>query len=270
VKILQQSLLASALIAAAGNIKAEETRHDFDIAAQNLGPALQTLAAQSGASIFYASASVNGRKAKALKGQYSTPAALGQLLAGSKLTYSVAADGSISVKPAPSKLEPQSSTTLPTLTVIGSNETDATDPYNKDYAVFKGSSATKTDTPLMETPVNIQVIPKAVLDDQQTIQMTQALKNVAGATVSSGSGGLSDDIFLRGFRTSTYFRNGFRIDSQFASIGTRQMANVERLEVIKGPAAPIRPHGTRRHGQRRHQAAAGNALPCLAATIRLL
>ncbi len=174
-------------------------------------------------------------RSSAVNGSYTPQQALQQLLTGSGLSYRLTGTNTVTLEKAPqSKAD---TTTLAAMTVKGSRNYDPNDPYNTDYNHTNASSATKTDTPLMETPVNIQVIPKAVLNDQQTIQMTQALKNVAGATVSSGSGGLSDDIFLRGFRTSTYFRNGYRFDSGYGSVGTRQMANVERLEVIKGPAA---------------------------------
>jgi iron complex outermembrane receptor protein len=226
------TLLLSAGLAMACQVRAADRNYPFDIPAQELTAALQKLAAQSGVQIFYAHDSVAGRNGHALKGTMTLSEALNKLLSGSGLSFSIASDGSVSIKPpAPD------STMLQPVNVVGKSEYDATAPFNKEYAVSNASTATKTDTSIMETPVNIQVIPKAVLDDQQTIQMTQALKNVAGASVSSGSGGLSDDIFLRGFRTPTYFRNGYRIDSQYGSIGTRQMANVDRLEVLKGPAA---------------------------------
>lgn len=51
-KILQHYLLAAALVVVSSGIRAGETEQRFDIAAQDLGPALQKLAAQSGVSIF--------------------------------------------------------------------------------------------------------------------------------------------------------------------------------------------------------------------------
>lgn len=175
-KILQQYLLTAALVVVSSGVKAEQTRHHFDIAAQDLGPALQKLAAQSGVSIFYASASVNGRKAHALKGQYSTNAALARILSGSGLVFNLAADGSISVKPVLSQLNKAEPTTLKPMTVVGKRGYDATDPYNPDYVLPDATSGTKTDTPIMETPLNVQVISKQVLKDQQVIRLDQALK----------------------------------------------------------------------------------------------
>ncbi|MBD9362195.1 TonB-dependent siderophore receptor [Methylomonas fluvii] len=210
---------------------------NYNIAAQPLYSALSALAEQSGVQFVYNSELVKGIDSPGVIGNYSLEGALKRLLQGSQVSYQFNNGNTVTLHKS-AALEPQSNAaTLPSITVTGLEIYADTDPYNPSYTRRVTETATKTDTPLMETPVNIQVIPKAVLDDQQTIQMTEALKNVAGATVSHGSGGLSDDIFLRGFRSSTYFRNGFRIDSQYASIGNRQMANVERLEVIKGPAA---------------------------------
>ena len=239
-KILQHSLLTAALVVVSSGIRAGETEQRFDIAAQDLGPALQKLAAQSGVSIFYASDSVAGRKAQALKGQYSTNAALTRLLSGSGLIYSVSADGSISVKPASVLLNKAEPTVLKTVKVSADAVRDVTDPYNDDYALTNSTSGTKTDTPIMETPLNVQVISKQVLKDQQVINLGDALKNVSGVTVLGNAGdvafdgGVAQSIVLRGFESQFFFRNGFRLQQNSAS---RSMANVESIEVLKGPAA---------------------------------
>ncbi|MEM1427375.1 MAG: AMIN domain-containing protein, partial [Cyanobacteria bacterium P01_H01_bin.130] len=46
-----------------------------------------------------------------------------------------------------------------------------------NYYVPDASTATRTDTPLSETPQSIQVIPRSVLEDQQVIQLGDALRN---------------------------------------------------------------------------------------------
>ncbi len=111
------------------------------------------------------------------------------------------------------------------------------------YVVPAAVSGTKTDTLIMETPLNIQVIPEQVLMDQQVISLDQAMKNVSGVVSSSAAsagsiGGLTDTFILRGFESNTIFRNGLRLDvSSLGLGGTRQMANVESVEVLKGSAA---------------------------------
>ncbi len=115
-------------------------------------------------------------------------------------------------------------TALETMTVYG--EYDAKDPYNEDYVLPNATAGTKTDTPIMETPLNVQVITKQVLKDQQVINLGQALKNVSGVATSGTAdygANLDQNIFLRGFASQTFFRNGFRLQQGAAS---RAMANV--------------------------------------------
>ena len=47
------------------------------------------------------------------------------------------------------------------------------------------TSGTKTDTPIMDTPLNVQVVTQQVLRDQQVINLSNALKNVSGVTTTS-------------------------------------------------------------------------------------
>ena len=82
------------------------------------------------------------------------------------------------------------------MTVVGERGYDDTDPYNPDYVQPDATTGTKTDTPIMETPLNVQVITKQVLKDQQVIRLDQALKNVSGVTtIKAISKGLSMKFF---------------------------------------------------------------------------
>ena len=120
----------------------------------------------------------------------------------------------------------------------------AQDPYNKSYVLQNASTGTKTNTPVMDTPLNVQSVTQQVLQDQQATTLATALQNVSGVTVTDGSfsdtGFGSSGILLRGFTASTYYRDGFRVDSTITSsdyVSTRQLANVASVEVLKGPGA---------------------------------
>ena len=120
----------------------------------------------------------------------------------------------------------------------------AQDPYNKSYVLQNASTGTKTNTPVMDTPLNVQSVSQKVLQDQQTTTLSTALQNFSGVSVADGStisvaGTGSSGIFVRGFATSTYYRDGFRLDSGTGSdiISTRQLANIASVEVLKGPGA---------------------------------
>ena len=106
------------------------------------------------------------------------------------------------------------------------------------YVTPVASTATKTDTPLMETPMSIQVVPQQVLQDQKATTLDQALTNVSGVLSNSKMyNGWAEQIYLRGFSTNTTFRDGFRIDDPGGWNGTATLSNIDSIEVLKGPAA---------------------------------
>ena len=108
-------------------------------------------------------------------------------------------------------------------------------PPGRAYYTPAATTATKTDTSLMDTPASIQVITQQILQDQKATTLDQALVNVSG--VRSSNIGWAETIYLRGFSTSTYFRDGFRIDDPSGLGGLLTLANVESIEVLKGPGS---------------------------------
>lgn len=104
------------------------------------------------------------------------------------------------------------------------------------YSVPDATTATRTDTPLRDIPQSIQVIPRQVLEDQQAIRLTDALRNVSGITEGNTFGGSKDVFIIRGFEQENIFRDGFR---GTGNIVVRETANLERIEVLKGPASVL-------------------------------
>ena len=102
---------------------------------------------------------------------------------------------------------------LPIVLAVASSETNVT--VNGEagllYAADLVSSATKTDTPVREIPLSVQVVPNQVLQDQQAIRLQDATKNVSGVQANFGYGGLYEAFALRGFETNvTQRRAGVR------------------------------------------------------------
>ena len=240
---LRPLLLTAPLAICVSAAVAEEKTYNVEIPAQSLATALETLAKQTGIKPFYNDSLVAGKKSPAVFGLLSPRAALEQLLAGSGLSYKFNDNQAVAITQREESLNKNEITTLPKVTVVGSAAYDSYDPYNQDYALPDASTATKTDTPISETPFSVQVVSKQVLKDQQVISLDQALKNVSGITTGGGGGngaGQSfQNVLMRGFSTDTHFRNGVRLDSFGGDNGTNtlQFANVERVEVLKGPAA---------------------------------
>ena len=137
---------------------------------------------------------------------------------------------------APAPPQPEAVKEMREVTVT---DTEVSDGYRAPNA----STATKTDTPVMETPLNVQTVTQQVLVDQQAISLSQALQNVSGVSVMDGvaNGGafVSSGMLVRGFTETTYYRDGFRMDASSLgdAVSTRQLANVESVEVMKGPGA---------------------------------
>ena len=234
--------LGIGLIALIGTAGADEAARHYRIPAQSLDSGLLRLAADSGLEILFTANQVRGATGNSIDGSMTTPAqALSKLLQGSGMTYRFVDAKTVTIEPLPGHAvktpNPQSATTLPPINVVADAVYDDTAPYNPSYVQPDATTGTRTDTPIMETPLNVQVITKQVLRDQQVNRLDQALRNISGVTTTKNSnGGLDDEFNLRGFNGQTQFRNGIRFD--FGNIGgTRQMANVESIEVLKGPAA---------------------------------
>lgn len=216
--------------------QADAVQH-FEIPAQALEDALNAFIQASDWQVGFPAGVVKNARSNAVNGAYPPQQALEILLRGTGLSYRLTGGNSVTLQTAPNSRS-MDLTTMSAVTVTGNRQYDATDPFNKDYAVPNTSFATKTETPIMETPLNVQVIPKAVLDDKQAIKLDQAVKYVSGVTTGQAAGGLTDQVTIRGFYNYNLFRNGFRIDASGPE-GTRNMANVQSLEVLKGPAAML-------------------------------
>lgn len=68
---------------------------------------------------------------------------------------------------------------------------------HESYKVDRAATATRTDTPIMETPYSIQVVPQQVLRDQQAVRLETALKNVSGVSVFPSSIEGTDSYMIR-------------------------------------------------------------------------
>lgn len=108
------------------------------------------------------------------------------------------------------------------------------------YIVTSAVSATKGNEPLSELPVSVNVVPRAVLDDQHVIELGEAVHNVSGVTRAStdNAGEISNELAIRGFAlnaANNYLLDGFRYDGEEHS----ETANLEDIEIIKGPESVL-------------------------------
>lgn len=127
---------------------------------------------------------------------------------------------------------------LSELSVIGSGER-ANGPVT-GYRASRSATSTRTDTALRDSPQSVQVVPRDVLIDQQDVRLTDALTNVSNVQPAGTIQGRSDTYVLRGFNTQTYAIDGVLLNPANTFQPTqRDLANVERVEVLKGPTSVL-------------------------------
>src|SRR5215510_1094918 len=103
------------------------------------------------------------------------------------------------------------------------------------YQVPAIASATKTMTPLRDVPQSVTVDTHELIKDQMMMSMGDVMRYVPGITVHQGENN-RDQVIIRGNSSSAdFFMNGVRDDVQYY----RDLYNLDRVEVLKGPNALI-------------------------------
>ena len=104
-----------------------------------------------------------------------------------------------------------------------------------EYGAEETCSATRTCTPVKDVPQALTVISESQIEDQALRSIADVLQFVPGAMAGTGESN-RDQITIRGQNTTAdFFRDGLRDDVQYF----RDLYNVERVEVLRGPNAMI-------------------------------
>ncbi|MCT9118175.1 TonB-dependent siderophore receptor [Cupriavidus gilardii] len=136
----------------------------------------------------------------------------------------------------PAAVRAQATETLPEVKVKASASRELGEGYNPPDTV----TATKMDVPLRDVPQTVNVVTAEVMRDQHATSIQDTLKNVPGVGFSHGDG-QRDQVTIRGFTAiADQFVDGIRDDALYF----RDLSNVERIEVIKGPAAVLYGRGS--------------------------
>jgi len=123
--------------------------------------------------------------------------------------------------------------TLPEVKVRG--EAERADGPVTGYRASRSSTATKTDTPLNEVPASVSVVPSSVMKDQAMQGMGDVFRYVPGVLMHQGEGN-RDQAVIRGTSTTAdFYVDGVRDDAQVF----RDLYNLERVEILKGPAGMV-------------------------------
>jgi iron complex outermembrane recepter protein len=110
------------------------------------------------------------------------------------------------------------------------------------YVATQSVTATKTDTPILETPQSISVVTRDQMEAQQTQDVTEALRYTPGVSLDLYSATtFFDAVKVRGFDAPRYL-DGLRLPldpgTQFA-FPRVEPYGLERLEVLRGPSSGL-------------------------------
>jgi iron complex outermembrane receptor protein len=108
------------------------------------------------------------------------------------------------------------------------------------YSAQQSATATKTATPILETPQAINVVTSDQIQDQGAQSVGQALRYTPGVTTEpNGSSSVFDETRVRGFEPLQYL-DGLRLPLyQFFAAPRIEPYGLERIEVLKGPGSML-------------------------------
>jgi iron complex outermembrane receptor protein len=130
---------------------------------------------------------------------------------------------------------------LPTIDVTGQSAERGDGPV-VGYVAKQSMTATKTDTPVLETPQSISIVTKDQIAAQRAQTLNEALRYTPGVSLdTAGATTFYDAIVVRGFQPPQYL-DGLQLPldpgTQFA-VPRIEPYGLERIEVLKGPSGAL-------------------------------
>ncbi|MEQ9606082.1 MAG: TonB-dependent siderophore receptor, partial [Kiloniellaceae bacterium] len=212
------------------------------IPAQDLASALIAYSETTGVQVVFKSEDLAGKASAGLSGAMTAQQGLRVLLASSGLTYDFTGENSVVVSAAPEAATEGGAVVLDTLTVEDYRNITSLQA-TRGYVSHYSTAATKTDTPIVETPQSVSTVGRAEMNDRNTKTVAEAMRYTAGVAVDSY--GVDprgyDSIKIRGFDTVTTgsFRDGLRMDGNFFALYTTEPYGIERVDMMRGPSGAL-------------------------------
>ncbi len=215
----------------------------FSIPAGPLSAALVAFGRQAGVQISYVPSIASGVTTAGASGSFAPGAALAKILAGSGLSYHFAGAHTVLIeKPAAASAAgaPAGGIALDTINVQCVQES-GWGPVD-GYVARQTVSATKTDTPIIEIPQSISVIPREQLKAQAVQTVGEALRYTPGV-VAEEYGGTDlriDQYMVRGFPSSNPYIDGLSTGGIYTLLAPNvDPYALERVEVLRGPSSVL-------------------------------
>ncbi|MGE3266974.1 TonB-dependent siderophore receptor [Methylocystis sp.] len=157
----------------------------------------------------------------------------------SSSTYAQQSLPTINVGGARSPVRPTQTTSAPSTATqpssTGSSRPGEPKTPEERYVVRSATTSGKINVPIRQMPVSVAVVPRQAIVDQNITRAQDAVENVSGVRV------ISNDVqgqafIIRGFRAFATYRNFLSFSGPGSPMIT-DTANVERIEVLKGPSS---------------------------------
>jgi catecholate siderophore receptor len=128
---------------------------------------------------------------------------------------------------------PEKVTQLPQITVTTDSHSNFSEGAVDGYKAGATRSGTRTDTRLLDVPQSISIVTQDQILDQNISSIGEAIRYVPGIATHQGESN-RDQVTIRGNSSNAdFFIDGARDDAQYF----RDLYNVDRVEVLKGPNA---------------------------------
>jgi outer membrane receptor for monomeric catechols len=132
---------------------------------------------------------------------------------------------------------------LPAQNIIpaGSAETITLQPFSvtaeksSSYRVTSSTTATRTNTALIDIPQTVDIVTKEFWRDISATSFDESFKYVANVYVRNRHAGSGDGVNLRGFETN----GSIAVDGVRMGNYKRDLVGYERLEIVKGPPSAV-------------------------------
>lgn len=233
--------VAMALATLASAAHAQEQTLSFNLPAASLASTLNAIASQSGRIVSLDPALVQGKRAPAVSGRMSATQAMQTALAGSGLQLLVTDQGNFSVFPA---IDAGDALELGA-TSINDSGMDATTEGSGSYAA-RATTIGKGSHSLKEIPQSVSVMTRKQMDDQDIVDLKDAVNKTTGLVGLQGVGpGLI--IYSRGFQIDDWQYDGVPIPRNTYSLGnwaTQDLIFFDRMEVLRGASGLLQGTGS--------------------------
>jgi iron complex outermembrane receptor protein len=202
-----------------------------------MADALLSIARQTGTTIAFDPSLVAAYTASPVHGKLTAQQALLAVLQGTDLEVQAISNGAYTIA---KKISPEKSSGARTADKDqGSVATELppvvvqAERLERGYAADGTRSATRSDTPMLELAQSVSTVSRELMDDQQSVSVMDALRNVSGVNQDSVATGPFEGISVRGFTVENAMSDGMMSKGTMAF--STPLIALDSIEVIKGP-----------------------------------